>query len=396
MVKRNTTEQERRDLVAAVRRGVAQRAVARAHRVSLSTVQFWVARAAGRRLERVDWADRMSGPHPPSWRTSTELEDLVLSLRHDLQQSDLGEYGAAAIHRALLDGQVPNPPCIRTIGRILERRGALERRGRMRHPAPPRGWYLPDLAGKTAELDQFDIIEGLVIKDGPQVEVLTSVSVHSRLVAAWPTAGLSTYHARTCLLEHWSTWGLPTYAQFDNDTVFQGPHQHADTVGSVSRLCLSLGVVPVFVPPREMGFQGIIENFNGRWQAKVWTRFQHESLTALQNQSDCYISAHRRRTAALQEAAPQRRPCPTCWQLDLQAHPQGKMVFLRRTTDHGQVSLLGHTFPVDPDWPNRLVRCDVDLSAGVIRIHSLRRSTPQIQPLLCEVPYRLPRRAFRE
>ena len=112
-------------MVAAVRKGNARRAVARAHGVSLSTVQFWVARAGDRRLDRVDWGDRPSGLHPPPWRTSSATEELVLGLRHGLQQSDLGEYGAAAIHRELVAAEVPHPPCIRTIGRILQRHGAV-------------------------------------------------------------------------------------------------------------------------------------------------------------------------------------------------------------------------------------------------------------------------------
>ena len=53
-------------------------------------------------------------------------------------------------------------------------------------PRPPRGWYLPDVASKRRELDSFDIVEGLVIKDGPQVEVLNGVSLHGGLVVSWP------------------------------------------------------------------------------------------------------------------------------------------------------------------------------------------------------------------
>src|SRR4051812_440793 len=77
---------------------------------------------------------------------------------------------------------------------------------------------------------------------------------------------------------------------FDNDMIFQGPHAHPDVVGRVTRLCLSLGVVPVFVPPREMGFQAMMEGYNGTWQAKVWSRFEHESLTALQGQSARFVA----------------------------------------------------------------------------------------------------------
>ena len=131
-----------------------------------------------------------------------------------------------------------------------------------------------------AELDQFDFVEGLVIKDGPEVEVLNVVSLHGGLVGAWPTTGCTAESARMAMIEHWRQWGLPDYAQFDNDTRFQGPHAQPDTIGTVIKFCLSLGVVPVFAPPREHGMQNAIEGFNGRWQAKVWARFHHDDLPA--------------------------------------------------------------------------------------------------------------------
>jgi len=40
-------------------------------------------------------------------------------------------------------------------------------------------------------------------------------------------------------------------------------HAHPDAVGRVSRLCLSLGVIPVFVPPHEPGFQAALEAWSG-------------------------------------------------------------------------------------------------------------------------------------
>jgi hypothetical protein len=80
-------------------------------------------------------------------------------------------------------------------------------------------------------------------------------------------------------------------------------------------------VIPVFVRPRATGFQAAIEGFKGRWQAKVWARFHHDSLGALQAQSARYVAAHRQRAAASLEGAPARCPFPRRWQLDLQAHP---------------------------------------------------------------------------
>ena len=64
-------------MVAAVRQGASLRAVARRIHVSLQTVQRWVQRASGRRLDRVDWSDRPHVAHTIH-RTDAAVEDLVL------------------------------------------------------------------------------------------------------------------------------------------------------------------------------------------------------------------------------------------------------------------------------------------------------------------------------
>jgi hypothetical protein len=384
-------------MVAAVRKGITIYEVAKRFGVARATVRRWVARAGGQRRDRVDWADRKPGRCQPVNKTRVRLEGLVLRVRKELKDhSALGEYGAVAIHQELLRRRLGDVPCVRTIGRILERRGALDGRRRVRRLPPPRGWYLPDVAAGNGELDSFDIVEGLVIQGGSDVEVLTEMSLHGGLAVAWVRRVITAKIAVHAMLEHWRRFGLPAYAQFDNDTVFQGAHHHPDTVGRVTRLCLALGIVPVFTPPRETGFQAAIENFNGRWQAKVWNRFMHSCRPALQAQSAKFIRACRQRAAARIEAAPVRRPFPKDWTLDLQAVPHGRIVFLRRTTARGQASVLGHAFAVDAHWPNRLVRAEVDLDGHTNRFHALRRRDPESQPVLNEAFYELPQRKFHE
>jgi hypothetical protein len=253
------------------------------------------------------------------------------------------------------------------------------------------------VAGARAELDSFDIVEGLVIKDGPQVEVLNGVSLHGGLVASWPTAAPVTAALTvTSLTEHWREVGLPGYAQFDNDMIFHGTHRYPDALGRVIRLCLGLGVVPVFVPPREVGFQATIESYNGWWQARVWARFQHPDLGHLQDRSRRHVRALRQHRAARIEAAPARRPFPVDWRLNLKARPRGRLVYLRRTNGAGEVALLGRAWAVSAVWPNRLVRCEVDLDADKVRFFTLRRKDPTSQPQVLEVDYRLPNRGFQD
>lgn len=384
-------------MIEAVRRGLSLRTAARRLGVGKSTVARWVKHAKGRRLDRVDLSSRPSRPIR-SCQTPPDVETLILDLRLDLKEhSALGEHGAQAIHRELLAKGLKSPPSVRTIGRVLQRRGALDGRVRTRRPAPPRGWYLPLAASAQEELDSFDLIEDLRIQDGPMVDVLTAISLHGGLAQAWPLAAQVT--AKTTLqllLHHWNACGLPRYAQFDNDTRFQGAHHHCDSISRVMRLCLALKVVPVFAPPRETGFQAAIEQFNRRWQEVVWQRFHHANLSAVCDQSSQFIAAHRQRYAARLDQAPPRRSLPADFALDLQAPPRGTIIYLRRCTAAGDVSLLGHVFHVDDHWPHRLVRCEFDLDAECIRFFALRRREPDCQPLLRETPHRIPNRTFHE
>jgi transposase len=383
-------------MVTAVRRGESQQSVAARFGVALRTVQRWVERARGRRLDRVDWEDRLRTPKRTT-RTDAAIEQQVLTIRRWLKDhSVLGEYGAVAIRREMEAREIEACPSIRTIGRILERRGVLDARKRRRRPAPSQGWYLPDVAAEKVELDSFDTIEGLAIRGGPHLAIFTGVSLHGGLVAAWPARSVNASSVLEALVEHWREVGLPAYAQFDNDNRFTGPRQHPDAIGRVIRVCLSLEVTPVFAVPNEHGFQAAIESFNGRWQAKVWSRFEHRSLRGLKTRSAKYIVAARSRVAARIESAPSRRPFPKRWRLNLQKHPQGKIFYLRRTNDKGRVNLVGHTFPVDRHWLHRLVRAEVHLDANQLRFFALRRREPTDQPLLNEIPYTLPWKRFKE
>jgi len=318
------------------------------------------------------------------------MEARVVEVRRQLADGLLGESGAMAIRQALIERGETRVPAVRTIGRILERHGLLDARRRVRRPAPPAGWYLPEVAARRVELDSFDAIVGLRMFGGADVEVLTAMSVHGGLAGAWPSSSVVSPFVTERLIEHWRAIGLPGYAQFDNDTRFLGTHGQTDVLGPVPRLCLALGVTPVYAPIREHGFQASIEAFNGLWQARVWKRSFGLDLAGLVELSERYIAAHRERRAVRIEAAPARarfhlpppRPGP----------PSGRVIFIRRTTIAGRVDVLGRLYDVDRHWLQRLVRAELDLDARQIRFHALRRRDPADQRLLAVVPYALPSR----
>ena len=382
-------------MVRAVRQGMAQRKVARQYRVDPATVRHWVRHAQGQRLDRVDWEPRSRRPRTTT-RTSQADEDLVLEVRTHLRDdSVLGEYGSDAIVRELANR--PDAPKLAraTISRILARRGAVEKRRRVRRRSPPAGWYLPAVAQGEAELDSFDHVEDLVIEGGPRFDVLTGISLRGGVPAAFLQRRRSARLTVEDLVAHWRHHGLPSYAQFDNGTVFVGNRLHRDAVGRVMRLCLSLDVIPVFAPPHEHGIQNLIEGFNSLWQRKVWRRREWMSHDELQARSDLYIEMLLARRAQRRDSAPPRRPFPHDWKLDLNAPFRGMLILLRRADEDGRISVLGNTLQAPRDWSHRLVRAEINFDMHEIRIWGLSRREPEDQPLLCTIPHTIDQKRFR-
>jgi putative transposase len=379
-----------------VRGGQSQRAVARKFHVALHTVQRWVERAGLLKLDEADWSNHPRTAHRVANKTSAKMEQQICTVRKQLQaKGALGFVGAQAIHEALSQlGRELRLPSVRTIGRILRRKGLLDGQRRVRRAAPPPGWYLPALAKQHVELDSFDVVEDLRMEGVGLIQLLTTRALWGALAQAWPAQVASTTFILQALQAHWTLHGLPAFAQFDNDVRFQGGHNHPDVIGRVMRFCLALGVTPVFAPPLETGFQASIENFNGLWQQKVWARFHHENLDALSAASGRFTQAYRKHLSRTREQEPPRRPFPKNWSIDWQQPPEGTVIYLRRTNEEGAVKILGHLWKVDPLWSHRLLRCQVDLTQQRIDFYRLRRREPEDQPLIKSSPYHLPQRRF--
>lgn len=364
--------------MAFVRRGGSLRAAARRFQCSASTAWLWVQRARGRRLDRLDWRDRPAGPAGPVNRTPRRSEQRIVRQRRWLARHDpLGYVGPDTVRRTLLAAGVAVPSA-RTIARILQRAGLTPQK-RRRHPPPPAGWYLPMVAAGEAELDQLDVVEGLHLRRGGPVEVLTGISLWGKLALAVPRqTGWRIESITPALTAHWRKWGAPTHLQMDNDTRFAGSTRAVRRLGRLIRFCLAQGVVPVFAPPRETGFQAAVESFNGLWQAKVWQRFRHRDLRQLDGRNRAFLTAHR---GLVRPEAParSRAPGPVVHQV----------IFLRRTDGRGGIRLLGAAVRVALHWPHRLVRAELDVTAQRLRVFALRRREPTHQPLLRNIHFAL-------
>jgi len=138
-------------------------------------------------------------------------------------------------------------------------------------------------------------------------------------------------------------------------------------------------VVPVFVPPRETGFQAKIESFNDLWQDKVWQRWQYRSVPALARRSARFVQAHRAKHAPRIDTAPPQWAFPK----SIPHRPtQAQVIFLRRTNEPWAIDLLGRPIRADRHWPHRLVRVELNVLASHLQIFALRRRDIAWQPTL--------------
>jgi hypothetical protein len=76
------------------------------------------------------------------------------------------------------------------------------------------------------------------------------------------------------------------------------------------------------------------------------------------------------------------------WRLSLRALVHGGLIFQRRMTTQGEVTVLSHRFIVDATWPHRLVRAEVDVDEEIIHFSAQRRREPMAQPRLRTLPIR--------
>ena len=170
-------------MVAAYRTGASLREVARDFKETKSTVQRWVAHAKGKQLDRVDFYNKPSGTRQPKNKSPRRLEKRILQRRKQLKdKSILGLHGAVAIREEMIKRGDTTIPATRTIDKILKRNGMVDSRTRIRRPAPPPGWYLQDLQKQKVELDTFDIVEGLYLHGGQEVQFHNGLSLHGNLL----------------------------------------------------------------------------------------------------------------------------------------------------------------------------------------------------------------------
>jgi len=95
-----------------------------------------------------------------------------------------------------------------------------------------------------------------------------------------------------CLIKFWKSFGKPDFLQMDNDLSFWGSLNKPTAVGKVIRICLLLGITPVFIPKKEPWRNGVIEHFNNKMQQAILNSGKFENVDSIKKAADDFCKIH--------------------------------------------------------------------------------------------------------
>lgn len=314
-----------------------------------------------------------SGPKSPANRTTSEIEELVQFARHTLYNKELF-CGAQAILWQLKEWNIEPLPSLRTINRILRRHDLTHKRtGRYSPKGVP---YPAPEATRPNDVHQADFIGPRFFDTGGanrRFYVLNCVDVKTgRCAVQAITNGKS--DANKAFWKIWRRLGLPKYLQVDNEMTFRGSPKAPRSLGPLIRLCLPMGIEPVFIPVREPWRNGVIEKFQEFWDQGVWRKQKILNAAALHKENLAFEKKHNRswRYSKLDGKTPLQALANANVRLtypETPAQPKdfpgrlesGRYHLIRFIRSDGKLDVFGEKFHVDPDLYYEYVWATIDI-----------------------------------
>lgn len=215
-----------------------------------------------------DWfKDQSKTPHLITNKVDEDIENLVISVRKRLESIKYAQVGATAIQWEIKKLDI-EPPFVWTINRILKRNNLISEK----RPYEPKGKNYPEIVipSEINTIHQVDLVGPRYIKGDGRFYSLNVIDVCGHRIKLNPVRSKRDEEVANGLISTWKTLGIPEYIQFDNELSFHGSHKHPHSLGLVLRLCLSLGIQPIFIPQGEPWRNGVIESFNDTFDKKFF------------------------------------------------------------------------------------------------------------------------------
>ena len=330
-----------------------------------------------------------------SARYSEHTRHLVVATRQRLLKRRVGLSGPQAIqdelHQAQLLKQVPS---LATIKRILHAAGLIH------HPHPPKPGYFPQpTATATYVLHAMDWT-ARYLTGGAKLFVFHTVDIQTRALAQTLHTDKRGATVQAHVLAAWQQIGLPDGLQLDNDAAFNGGYKVRRVFGALVRLCLYVGIEPIFLPVGEPKRNRVVERLHGLWSQTFWRTHRFDTLAAVRRAAPQFMRFYMERyhPPPLQGATPsQAHQQVTRRQLTAEEVAllpvklpltAGRVHFLRLVTAQGQITLLNESWAVGKRLAGQYVWATINTTRRRLKIYHRQSDKARVR-LVKEFRYAL-------
>jgi putative transposase len=309
-----------------------------------------------RRFDELGWQGLRSRSRARlhhSTRYSDHTRHLVVAMRQRLLKRRVALSGPQAIQDELRQADLlRRVPSLATIKRILHDAGLIH------HPhLPKRGYFPQPTPTSTYVLHALDWT-ARYLRGGAKLFVFHTVDVQTRALAQTLHTDKRGTTVQAHALQAWQHLGLPDGLQLDNDAAFNGSYKVPRVFGAFVRLCLYVGIEPIFLPVGEPKRNRVVERLHGLWSQTFWRRHRFDTLAAVRRAAPQFMRFYMERyhPPALQGATPgQAQQQVTRRHLTAEEVAllpvelpltAGRVHFLRLVTAQGQITLLNESWAV--------------------------------------------------
>ena len=377
-------EQERIDAVNRYQRGERPSKICKSLGRSRSWLQKWVGRynSFNKRSEKEWFKEESRAPKNVHRKTDPEIEQLLVNVRKSLMEGKTKDtkyrcIGGDEIQFRMyeLGYSEDETPSLSTIKRIIKRNGLVVQSRKRYIRCKSKKRYTLLNPTKANEIHQMDFVGPRHIKGYGAISSLNLIDVVSSKAYIQQYAGQTMDNVIEFLLSCWTKNAIPNYLQMDNGAYFIGDLIHPRHFSRVVRLCLHLGVEPVFIAPSKPWMNGTIEDFNGDFGEKLWDREQWIDLEHIRGEAKIFLMRHNNRQdwkyrKTDLETVPHRK-LPEDFEIGVHKLPitEGKVHFIRQVKEDGAISVLNEDFEVDKSLAYEYAWATIDTKQEQLMIY---------------------------
>ena len=346
----------------------------------LQRTRSWVQRWVGRydsSAPTMSLQNHVRAPKHIPWAFPERIKAMVLQIRGEREKGKRAKYqyalvSAQAIYYELRELGVSPLPTPDTIHLWLKQAGRIRERKSRKAPNPT----YPELPCQAVnDVQELDFKGPLYLQDHAHKYYLVALrDKMSKKTALRALANKSMDAIVDFLISAWQKMGCPRYLKMDNCLDFRGSNLYPRSPSKLMRVCLDLGVQPVFIPLREPWRNGVVENLNGllsRFLFRTQTFETEKQLQqAVQRLETTINTTHR--LPALQGKTPQEfaanarlRYLPSNY--DWRSHNlqllKGNVTFIRFVRKSGRITLTAKDkFLIGKKYKWHYVMANVDVA----------------------------------